>query len=204
MTSQTSAPVFSAFQMSHPPEPSLRLSIHPLLRYTHHVSTGSPCSIIGHDIRDFPAQALLLPEAYGQFYPGPIKPRQLTPGELNQQATIPPTAQLSIVCGRFDPFPWRVDVFNRNGVTIFDVLQGIHDCVHTRMRRREWGTLARDQRNRMSATFHERCAHAMDQWAETEEGVKRMDYLGISNRFSGISLRKGTTCVLTVDRNKRF
>ncbi len=64
--------------------------------------------------------------------------------------------------------------------------------------------LSHDQQGRISATFHERCAHAMDPWAETEEGVKRMDCLGISTRFGGITLQKDTTCVLTLDRNRRL
>ena len=190
---------------------SQRLTIHRLLRYNNHASSGMPCCSIMYDLRDVPHRAFLHPTAGVAYRPSytsssSSSSRPLTTKELYEPATYPPVSRLSITCGLF-PILWPIEVQSRHhhGVTILDVLTAIYKSMHRPVRQSEWAQLSQRQQRRIAQVFHQRCAKAASPWVEKEKGVTRVDCLVLYTRFAGISLQDewDGACVLTLDRNVR-
>src|ERR1700722_8739414 len=103
-------PMYQALYDQEPYKMSQRLTIHRLLRYNNHASSGMPCCSIMYDLRDVPHRAFLHPTAGVAYRPSytsssSSSSRPLTTKELYEPATYPPVSRLSITCGLF-PILW--------------------------------------------------------------------------------------------------
>jgi len=168
------------------------LLLHPLLRYSQHNIVDSHCCSLLWDLHDTPTYSV-------RHVSGPNA--LLTADELSQYATSPPVPSLHIKCGIF-PADWPIQASNPQGVMIGDVLQAIHTCLQLQIRKDEWDSLCKKQRDRINRVFDSRWRVSIDPLRIRGHGVLRVDCLLQHIWFAGlsVSLVHGDSCILTLRR----
>ncbi|KDQ58466.1 hypothetical protein JAAARDRAFT_57398 [Jaapia argillacea MUCL 33604] len=169
-----------------------RLSIHPLLQYSQ--LTGQP-SLIQWDVRQPPATSV-------HDSPSGRHRGRLPTETLAAFATKPPTAQIIITCGILPYSHWTATAHNPRGVTVLDVLQSIYNSLRHPIRWEEWNGIGKSEQDRASAAFDVRWRNARDPGYERSRGVRRIDFLTHSFKFSGLSPspHRPETLILTLSR----
>lgn len=150
--------------------------LHPLLRYSQHDIVPGNCAPILWDLREPPGSAL--------HVDNPDK--QLSPSDLSQPASTPPTFLLSITCDVF-PEPWPIEVRREEAVTVGDVLDTIHSVINRRITQFEWDRLSEKQRARIGIKFDDRCKLSPQREECRANGVLRVDCILAHTLFAGLS-----------------
>jgi hypothetical protein len=167
------------------------LTLHPLLRYSQHNIVGSHCCSLVWDLHEAPTYSVRHVSDPNAL---------LEVAELSQFATSPPVTSLHIKCGIF-PADWPMQACNSQGVTIRDVLQAIHTCLHLQIRQDEWDSLCKKQRDRINKVFDSRWRMSVDPLHVRAHGVLRVDCLLQHIWFAGltvVSIVRGNSCILTL------
>ena len=150
--------------------------LHPLLMYSQHVIVPGNCAPILWDLRESPGSAL--------HTDNPEK--QLSPLELSQPATTPPSLDLYITCDIF-PEPWPIEVHREEAITVGDVLDTIHSVINRRITQFEWDRLSEKQRARIGVKFDDRCKVSPQREECRANGVLRVDCILAHTLFAGLS-----------------
>lgn len=166
------------------------LIIHPLLCYSQHNIVGSHCCSLLWDMHDTPSFSVRHVSDSNTL---------LSPQELSHYATSPPVPSLQIKCGVF-PADWPIQASNPQGVTIRDVLQAIHSCLQLQIRKDEWDSLCKKQRDRINRVFDSRWRVSIDPPRVRGQGVLRVDCLLQHIWFAGltVSVVHENSCILTL------
>uniref|UniRef100_A0A0W0G9M2 Putative ectomycorrhiza-regulated small secreted protein n=1 Tax=Moniliophthora roreri TaxID=221103 RepID=A0A0W0G9M2_MONRR len=173
--------------------------IHPLLEHQPFdlESKGGHCCPLLWDLREHPANANAFSPQHQQ--------RTLSRRVLSIFATEPPVTRLQILCEVF-PSPWLIDVRNRKGVTIGDVLESLYACLSTQYGGEEFNTLCTKQQARVLDVFHGRARASANPQRTWGAGMKRVDCLLQHTVFGGLSIlptssRSATdVCILSLRR----
>jgi len=159
------------------------------------VRNGESCPLIW-DLRDPPSTA-------AQLVSSSLKHRCLTGFKLlqSQYATTPPVTALRVTC---DILPWHISARNKQGVTVRDVLEAIHNIARTPLTVAEWDGLSQKQQERIKREFDVRWRGASSPEKERKGGVRRVDHLLKCTRFAGLSMSYDNDfeCILTLSRNE--
>ncbi|KAH9484070.1 hypothetical protein JR316_0003550 [Psilocybe cubensis] len=146
--------------------------LNPLILYR----SRDPTSIF-YDIRVRPSPDLgLIPQSVGDVY---------------ELATSPPTQRLLIWHPKL---PWKIKIQSNspNGISVMDVLIGIHEQLRCTIGHHEYYTveLTSEDRQRLSDAFQVRCGGDP---VEMVGGVRRIDFLGLESCFVGLSRSRNET-----------
>jgi len=101
-------------------------------------------------------------------------------------ATNPPVNKLRLVSR---DIPWRITASNAKGVTVRDILDAIHNELHTPLTEGEWWIAQEEERDRALAAYQDNCSDEVPEGMKRklEEGVKRVDWLGKKTMLMSIS-----------------
>lgn len=172
--------------------------MHPLLASTrlHHAP-------IAYDITALPSARTVLDRTTNSPIPAYT---------LAQPATDPPISASSSLSLRSDKFPWRITIGPINGaqppsgllnkasgrtittgatyITNLDVLHALHNGLMKRVTMAEWESLGNGSRaqRKVSAAYEKRCLKQGGGW---EDGVRRVDWLGLKTKLVGVEIVKG-------------
>jgi len=149
------------------------------------------------DLRDPPTTAArLLPPTQKQTSANGFKPLQ------SQYATSPPVTALRIYCDLL-LHEW-INARNKQGVTVRDVLEAIHQVARAPLTVQEWDALSFKQQERMSRVFEARWRGAVNPEKEKNGGIRRVDCLLQCTRFAGLSMSYDNhfECNLALARNQ--
>lgn len=102
-------------------------------------------------------------------------------------ATNPPVKVFRITCGLFPSSSWNIDISNPHGVTVDDVLRGLHQGLRRRISSSEWARIPRQNQSRVAEAFYDRQRHSSDPQYEHSSGVRRIDWLLKHSSFVGLS-----------------
>jgi hypothetical protein len=158
------------------------------------------------------------------------KVHEISPEQLEQPATHPPTTAMTITLGPLAQWPIDLRIAPPSPllgmslevpswaatppswsppITLRDVLEGVYRHVHQQISHDDWARLAKDQEAAVSRAYtrRTRSAYQLDKDAdEVERGVKRVDYLLDQFMFRGLRPVKGSEGVESVEvvlsRNK--
>jgi len=161
------------------------------------VRNGESCPLVW-DLRDPPSTA-------AQLVSSSLKHRCLTGFKLlqSQHATTPPVTGLHVSCDLLH-HSWQINARNKQGVTVRDVLEAIHNVARAPLTIAEWESLSPKQQERIRRVFDVRWRAAVNPEKERKGGVRRVDCLLQSTRFAGLSMSfdNDFECILTLSRNE--
>ncbi|KAK7047375.1 hypothetical protein VNI00_006606 [Paramarasmius palmivorus] len=182
--------------------------LHPLLEnqpYDMKAKGGHCCPLlwnVGKPISDAKA-----------MFPNQREPLPITHRVLSAFATDPPVPHIQISCGIF-PDPWPIDVRNKQGVTVQDILESVFACLSSRYPGPDenFNALCAKQQRRILDVFQARVGTSPDPHQTWEAGMTRVDCLLHHTVFGGLSLlplpksgRKSTVvCILSLRRPNSF
>ncbi|KAK0192005.1 hypothetical protein F5146DRAFT_487366 [Armillaria mellea] len=117
----------------------------------------------------------------------------LSMNELNGPATHPHVQGMTIIC---DELPcWPITVGDgMMGVSLGDVLRGLYRMMMWRISRAEWERIPEGDRNAIARAFARRCRALGNpdlEYAEKQDGVKRVDLLLGKTMFRGLAVEGG-------------
>ncbi|TRM63735.1 hypothetical protein BD626DRAFT_495223 [Schizophyllum amplum] len=148
-------------------------TLHALLQ--HHPTKTPP---ITYDLRNTPAPDTVYL---------PLQHRTAALPDLYQLAFSPPAHAVTLLHPRL---PWLVHVRAGSpaGITILDVLEGLHRALHRRIHAADLynDVLGGDDRDAISAAFTARCGGDRELYAK---GVKRVDFMSDDVFFCGLAKR---------------
>jgi hypothetical protein len=146
---------------------------------------GDSCPLLW-DLRDPPSTAArLLPPTQKQTGVNGFKPLQ------SQYATTPPVTALRISCDLLH-HEWKINARNRQGVTVRDVLEAIHQVARAPLVVSEWDALSFKQQERVKRVFEVRWRGAVSPEKEKMAGVRRVDCLLQVRHSPSLISRLGT------------
>lgn len=105
---------------------------------------------------------------------------------LTQLATQPGTPTIRVISDLLSE-DWVITAHNPNGVTVEDVLSAIHRGLQVPLTQHEWEYMSSTNRDRIVATFYERCEASRDFDRTRHGGVRRIDCLLHTTVFAGLS-----------------
>lgn len=112
--------------------------------------------------------------------------RSISSQHLTQLATAPPITSLHIISDLLME-NWDITIHNPTGVTVEDVLTGIHRGLHAPLTQHEWKCISPVQQGRIQNGFYARCQASRDYERTRFGGVLRMDCLLHTTMFAGLS-----------------
>ncbi|KAJ7651988.1 hypothetical protein DFH06DRAFT_1331207 [Mycena polygramma] len=121
---------------------------------------------------------------------GNVQPtKNIPPSVLHEQATSPPLSSLVLV---HPSLPWQIAVHATRGraVTVSDVLSGIYTSLRQQASAAEYGSLTPVRQKEVTAAYTRRWTRMPNpsgQAVEKAKGLKRVDFLGPTVAFAGIS-----------------
>ena len=165
--------------------------LHPLLRYSQHDVVPGNCAPILWDLRESPESALHIDNP----------DKQLSPFDLSQPASTPPSRVLCITCNVF-PEPWPIEIRRPEAITVGDVLESIHSVISRRITQHEWEQLSEKQRARIGVKFDDRCKMSPQREECRANGVLRVDCVLAHTLFAGLSAShdEDDTFIMTLRR----
>jgi hypothetical protein len=102
----------------------------------------------------------------------------------SQYATTPPVTALRICCDLLH-YEWKISARNKQGVTVHDVLEAIHQVARAPLTVQEWEALSFKQQERVRRVFDVRWRGAVSPEKERKAGVRRVDCLLQVRLFRG-------------------
>ncbi|KAK0215591.1 hypothetical protein IW262DRAFT_225304 [Armillaria fumosa] len=118
----------------------------------------------------------------------------LSINELSGPATHPHIQRMTIVCDAMPYWPIFIGDGSR-GLSLGEVLQGIYRSMMWRVSRSEWERFPEGDRTAIAKAFARRCRALGNpdlEYAERQDGVKRVDVLLGKTMFRGLVVEGGT------------
>ncbi|KAK0482459.1 hypothetical protein IW261DRAFT_1467925 [Armillaria novae-zelandiae] len=119
----------------------------------------------------------------------------LSINELSGPATRPHVQRMTIICDELACWPVIVTGDRIRGVSLGDVLYDLYHMMMQRISRDEWQRLPGGDRAAIAEAFARRCRALGDpdlEYAERQDGVKRVDLLLGKTMFRGLVVEGGT------------
>jgi hypothetical protein len=127
-------------------------------------------------------------------------PTKVHDSDLDQLATSPITNSMQITINDLSA---DVEVRNKRGVTIRDVINTLRDYLYVNISRREWDEIKEPFRNRVKLAFISRCRSSdLLEEVEQRKGLRRVDLLCENVVWKGLApdTEKTNVWVLTLSR----
>ena len=121
---------------------------------------------------------------------------------LNLAATLPRVSEIEL---SIRDLPWRIVVHSatrdpRHAITSLDILTAVHTALRKQISRKEWDALGSRSKmqDRVAETYARRCKHGKD----SENGVRRSDFLLGRTMLAGIDAKPDGTFELVFGRGQ--